>query len=129
MPNERAARVAESLLKSAETLGRASTATEVRTAVKDGLLGLEYHLDTLAQELARDPAAPGAFEPAFRGRAEKVEATLRELLVAAWAMLALNDEQLGTLERARALAKQLRAVEHDEVKLVFDQLLAPQGID
>ncbi len=129
MTEERTARVADSLLKSAEGLEQASTATDVRVAVRDGLLGLEYHLDTLAKELARDPADPGAFEPALRGRAQKVEATLRGVLVSAWAMLVLKDEELGTLEHANALAKQLRAVEREEVKLVFDQLLMPEGID
>lgn len=122
-------RVAQSLLDAAGSLERATSGVGVRAAVRDGLLGLEYHLDTLAKELARDPAAPNAFEPALRGRAEHVEATLRGLLVSAWAMLVLTDEELGKLEQARSLAQELRAVEHDEVTLVFDQLLSPQGID
>ena len=40
-------RVVESLEFAAEGLDTAATGAEVRAAIRDGLLGLEYHLDTL----------------------------------------------------------------------------------
>ncbi len=122
-------RVVDSLLAAAQRLEQAKSGFDVRGAVRDGLLGLEYHLDTLARELARDPSHEGAFEPALRQRAVRVESTLRSLMVRAWELLVMNDEELGRPEHARALAKELRAAEHAEISLVFDQLLSPQAID
>jgi len=121
--------IAASLVEAAESLERATGGAEVRAAVRDGLLGLEHHLDTLARELAREPSAQGALEPALRPKAEKVEAKLRSLLVTAWAMLVLNDEQLGELTQAKALAKDLRSADHADIALVFDQLLGMHALD
>jgi hypothetical protein len=121
--------VAGSLLAAAHELEQARSGADVRVAVRDGLLGLEYHLDTLARELAQDPGKPGAIEPGLRPRAERVEAKLRNILLDAWAMLVLTDEQLGALEPARALARSLRAADHQEIALVFDALLSPQALD
>lgn len=92
---EERSRVVESLETAARILEAASAGHEVRAALRDGLLGVEYHSDTLAKELAKDPASPRAFEPALRGRAERVEANLHNLLVTAWELLTLSDE-LGT---------------------------------
>lgn len=129
MVEQQVNRVVESLLTTAERLEQASSGFEVRGAVRDGLLGLEYHLDTLARELARDPNQAGAFEPALRHRALKVESTLRALMVNAWELLVMTDTQLGEPTVAADLAKELRAAEHEEISLVFDQLLTPQAID
>lgn len=129
MAEQRVNRVVESLLTTAERLEQATSGFEVRGAVRDGLLGLEYHLDTLARELARDPNQAGAFEPSLRHRALKVESTLRALMVNAWELLVMTDSQLGEPAVAADLAKQLRAAEHEEISLVFDQLLTPQAID
>lgn len=126
---EERSRVVESLETGARMLEGANTAAEVRAALKDGLSGVEYHLDTLAKELAKDPSVAGAFEPALRSRAEKVEANLRDLLVEAWGMLTLTDSELATTSKRAALVKSLRAAETAEIALVFDQLLVPQGID
>lgn len=122
-------RIVTSLLSTAAALEDARTGYEVRTTIRDGLLGLEYHLDTLARELARNPAAPGAFEPATRPRAERVEASLRSLLVTAWEMLMLTDDELGNLRLAQALARDLRAAAQEDIALVFDQLLTPAALD
>jgi hypothetical protein len=122
-------RIVASLLATAAALEDARTGPEVRMTVRDGLLGLEYHLDTLARELARGPESDGPFEPAFRRRAETVEATLRSLLVAAWGMLMLTDEELAKADRARTLAHDLRRAAHEDIALVFDRLFAPQALD
>jgi len=117
-------RIVKSLLSTAAALEDARTGPEVRMTIRDGLLGLEHHLDTLARELAR-----GAFEPQLRARAERVEAELRSLLETAWTMLMLTDQELGKLDKAHALARDLRAVGREDIALVFDQLLAPQALD
>lgn len=122
-------RVVESLELAARLVESARTGPEVRTALRDGLSGVEYHLDTLAKELARDPATPGAFDPALRSRAEHVEANLRSLLVAAWELQRLGDDDLADAPQRAALAKALRSAETAEIALVFDQLLAPQALD
>ncbi len=122
-------RVVESLEFAAEGLDTAATGAEVRAAIRDGLLGLEYHLDTLARELQKDPAAPGALEPTLRNRAEHVEKSLRDLLVQAWQYLMKTDEELAEAGVGKTLARQLRAADRAEIALVFDQLLAPQGLD
>ncbi len=122
-------RVVESLELAARLVESARTGPEVRTALRDGLSGVEYHLDTLAKELARDPATPGAFDPALRSRAEHVEANLRSLLVAAWELQRLGDDDLAKAPQRAALAKALRSAETAEIALVFDQLLAPQALD
>ena len=128
MSDERS-RVVESLETAARMLESARAGNEVRAALRDGLLGVEYHSDTLAKELARDPASPGAFEPALRSRAEHVEANLHGLLVNAWELLTLSDDELAATPRRTALVKALRAAETAEIALVFDQLLVPEGID
>ena len=129
MSAEERSRVVESLETAARMLESAHAGHEVRAALRDGLVGVEYHSDTLAKELAKDPAEPGAFEPALRGRAEHVEAGLHSLLVSAWELLTLSDEELAVTPRRGALVKALRAAETAEIALVFDQLLAPEGID
>lgn len=127
--SEERSRVVESLETAARMLESAQAGHEVRAALRDGLLGVEYHSDTLAKELAKDPAEPGAFEPVLRARAEHVEANLRNLLVTAWQMLALSDDELATAPGRAALVRALRAAETAEIALVFDQLLTPEGID
>lgn len=122
-------RVVESLHYGADALERAETGAEVRSAIRDGLLGLEYHLDTLARELQRDPAHPGAIDPAMRPRAERVEETLRGLLLKAWEMLAETDTVLAASGRAREFAAELRAADSAEIALVFDRLLTPNALD
>ena len=129
MTAQNANRVVESLLTTADRLEQTTNGFEVRAAVRDGMLGLEYHLDTLARELARDPNQTGAFEPELRGRALKVESALRALLVRAWDLLAMTDVALDEPGLAVNLARDLRAAEHAEISLVFDQLLSPQAID
>jgi hypothetical protein len=120
-------RIVGSILSTAAALEDAQSGAEVRATVRDGLLGLEYHLDTLARELSKDGAGP--FEPSLRRRAEKVEATLRSLLVEAWGMLMLTDEELGGLERARSLANDLRKAGREDIALVFDRLMSPEALD
>jgi hypothetical protein len=127
--SEERSRVVESLETAAQMLEAARAGHEVRAALRDGLLGVEYHSDTLAKELAKDPASPGAFEPALRGRAERVEANLHSLLVTAWELLTLSDDDLATTPLRATLVKALRAAETAEIALVFDQLLTPEGID
>ena len=127
--SEERSRVVESLEIAARLLEAAATGPDVRAALRDGLSGLEYHSDTLARELAKDPAATGAFEPALRGRAERVQTNLHALLVSAWELLTLTDDELATTPRRATLVKALRAADTAEIALVFDQLLAPEGID
>jgi hypothetical protein len=85
-----------SLLRAAEELDAARSAAEIRGAIRTGLFGLEFQLDTLAKELALDPGAPGALEPVVLNRARAVEATLRSLLIEGWALLTVADVELET---------------------------------
>jgi len=63
MSEERGRRIVESLLVAAEQLEGAPSAADVRGAVRDCALALEYHLDTLAKELNTDPSSESAIEP------------------------------------------------------------------
>lgn len=122
-------RVVESLETAASMIESAVDAQKLRAALRDGLSGVEYHSDTLAKELAKDPSSPGAIDPGLRNRAEHVEAGLRALLVTAWGLLRLDDAYLASSPQRAGLVRALRAAETAEVALVFDQLMAPQGID
>lgn len=129
MSEERGRRVVESLLVAAEQLEAAATASDVRGAVRDCALALEYHLDTLAKELNAEPTSARAIEPALVPRARNVEASLKQLLLTCWEFLARNDAELGDLARARDFARQIRDAGHEEIDLVFARLLLPQGLD
>jgi hypothetical protein len=129
MMNERGRPIVESLLYAAGQLERASTGADVRAAVRDCALALEYHLDTLAKELNADPSSARAIEPSLIPRARSVEASLKQLLLTCWEFLARNDIELGDLPRARDLARQLRDAGHEDIELVFASLSLPQGLD
>lgn len=129
MVEERGRRIVESLLVAAEQLEKATGGGDVRAAVRDCALALEYHLDTLAKDLNADPASSRAVEPALVARARTVETRLKELLLTCWEFLARSDAELGDLDRARALATRMRDAGHEDIDLVFAQLLLPQGLD
>jgi hypothetical protein len=118
-----------SLLRAAEELDAARSAAEIRGAIRTGLFGLEFQLDTLAKELALDPGAPGALEPVVLNRARAVEATLRSLLIEGWALLTVVDVELETQTGAQKLARDLRSAASRDLEMVFDHLFSPQGID
>lgn len=122
-------RVVESLELAARMIEAAGSGAELRSALRDGLSGVEFHSDTLAKELAKDPADPRALDPALRPRAQRVADGLHALLVTAWELLTLSDEELAATPKRAALVKALRAAESAETALVFDHLMAPQGID
>jgi hypothetical protein len=129
MSEERGRRIVESLLVAAEQLEGATSAADVRGAVRDCALALEYHLDTLAKELNTDPSSESAIEPALVSRARNVEVGLKQLLLTCWEFLARNDAELGDPARARGFARQMRDAGHEDIDLVFARLMLPQGID
>lgn len=129
MSEERGRRMVESLLFAAQQLEGATSGGDVRGAVRDCALALEFHLDTLAKELSADPASGRGFEPALSNRARAVEARLKQLLLTCWEFLARGDAELGDLPRAREFAGQMRDAGHEEIDLVFSHLLLPQGLD
>jgi hypothetical protein len=129
MSEERGRRIVESLLVAAEQLEGAAAGADVRGAVRDCALALEYHLDTLAKDLNADPSSVRAIEPALIPRARNVEAGLKQLLLTCWEFLARTDGELGDLARAREFARQMRDAGHEDIDLVFASLLLPQGLD
>lgn len=118
--------VSESIFKSANAIAAARDHEQVTAAVRDASLALEYHLDTLARELSNRDRG---IEPAFRSRAETVEARLRDLLSACWDHQRLPASQAVDPKRLSALAHDMRKVASEEVDLVFDQLIGPPALD
>ncbi len=129
MIEERGRRVVESLLVAATQLEEARSGGDVRAAVRDCALALEHNLDTLARELNADPASSHAIEPPLMPRARAVESRLKQLLLTCWEFLARNDAEIGDLAHARDFARQMREAGHEDIDLVFAQLLQPQGLD
>ncbi len=129
MIEERGRKVVESLLVAATQLEDARSGSDVRAAVRDCALALEYNLDTLARELAADPSSGNALDPPLMPRARAVESRLKQLLLTCWEFLARDDAEIGDLPRARDFARQMREAGHDDIELVFAQLLQPQGLD
>ncbi len=129
MSEERGRRIVESLLVAAQQLEGAASGADVRAAVRDCALALEYHLDTLAKDLNADPSSSRAIEPALIPRARNVEADLKQLLLTCWEFLARNDTELGDVASARDFARQMRDAGHEDIDLVFASLLLPQGLD
>jgi hypothetical protein len=122
-------RIGPSLLRAAEALEQAHTGAEVRLALREGFPSLEYHLDTLARELARDPGSPGALDPALHARAVVVEAELRGLLVRAWRLGTHPDVVLDDLTGSKALARAIRNAQHQDMDLVIENLTDRGALD
>ncbi|GMV85185.1 MAG: hypothetical protein AMXMBFR80_10410 [Dehalococcoidia bacterium] len=129
MSEERGRRIVESLLVAAQQLESATSGSDVRAAVRDCALALEFHLDTLAKELNADPASGRGFEPALANRARAVEGRLKQLLLTCWDLLARDDAELANLPRAREFARQMREAGHEDIDLVFSHMLLPQALD
>lgn len=114
--------VSESLFKASNAIAAARGSDQVAAAARDAAVAIEYHLDTLARELAtRD-----AVDPGLRSRAEDVETRLRALLSACWEYqrLAPTDP-----DRIADFVRDMRSVASQEVDLVFAQLNGPSALD
>jgi hypothetical protein len=98
-------------------LGAASDRAAQAAAVREVTLAIEYHLDTLARELAGRK-----IEPRLLGRAQRIESQLRDLLAEAWdAERALKAGRTPEPD-TRSLADSIRASADEELDLVFEQL-------
>jgi hypothetical protein len=97
-----------------------------QAATRSCALSLEYHLDTLARELAR----PGKIDPRLLYEAERTEMRMRQLLVLCWSMerRLVAGEPVGR-DEVTELAAELQRAASEEIALVFDQLAAPGGGD
>jgi hypothetical protein len=109
---------ARDLQASAHDYGQAAA------AARQAATAVEFHLDTLVQELARS-----AVEPRLRGRAEAVESRLRTSLAGIWA--SERELRSGELHPARleASGETLRDIAEDEIDLVFEGLRETPSLD
>jgi hypothetical protein len=116
-----------SLLVAAQALEEsASDHLATQAATRRCALSLEYHLDTLAKELAR----PGGTDPRLLYEAERTEMRMRQLLVLCWSMerRLVEGEPVGR-DEVLELANELQRAASEEIALVFEQLRTPGGED
>lgn len=116
-----------SLLLAAQALAEAAgDPLATQAATRRCALSLEYHLDTLARELAR----PGGLDPRLLYDAERTEMRMRQLLLLCWSLerRLVEGEPVGRNE-VDELAAELQRAAGEEVALVFEQLRTPGGED
>jgi hypothetical protein len=93
-------------------------------AARGAATAVEFHLDTLVQELARS-----AVEPRLRGRAEAVESRLRTALAEIWACEGELRSGEPRPARLEAAAHTLQEIAGDEIDLVFEGLRETPSLD
>ncbi len=119
-------RIVDSLLGAARRLETARDPRQVREAIRDCALAVEFRLDTLAREL--DPAR-SHLDPSLLPRGRAVEATLRALLLLAWDLLRAPDEALTDRARVEAFARNASHAAREEAAFAYAQLTLPEALD
>jgi hypothetical protein len=107
----------ESLFKAANAIDVARDFQHISAAARDAAVAIEYHLDTLARELA----ARDGVDPGLRSRAQGVDARLRALLSQCWEYQRLAAEDAVDPDRIAAFVRNMRNVAA-RGGLVFAQL-------
>lgn len=119
-------RIVDSLLGAARRLETARDVRDVREAVRDCALAVEFRLDTLAREL--DPSR-STLDPSLIPAGRAVEATLRSLLIHAWDLLRASDDALADRARIEAFAREASRAARHEAAFAFAQLSLPEALD
>jgi hypothetical protein len=85
--------------------------------VRDAAASIEFHLDTLARDMAR-----GQIEARLLPRAAAVEKNLRQAVIDTWRIDADLRTGVLPLHVIGRLSRQLRHAAEDEIDVVFEQL-------
>ena len=120
-------RVEGSLYEAAHALSQAADARQpTNDPLRRCALGLEFRLDTLAQELGR----PGGIDPRLVHVARAIEERMRDLLLRCWSLSRRFAEQSEVGEwELRTFAHDLERAARDEIDLFFEELRATGGAD